>query len=664
MILRDLLQSETLREVLPAGLLRLLQILFLPSGLNLRNLVWHGFIVPAEFPKCFGCLTLLLILTLPRFFRPSEGREYDLATTDLFKLDSFDSKFVAMEPPDDLVVALRLEPHATRDWTINRWVKSSFVPPGRSNLLHRAIEALIERGDELWFLFGALPVLEHALRLEFLRTNQARAALSSAYDCAQIDAYYSTLDGFGQKDKHQVLLHPVVLLEAADDAKIEAKGGARSRPNALYETLPFASLAVLLDLFMMSGGPNLRAKLCHGEADLSKFLRKEEGASSPASEISKATRLLFTAIVLLCESSSESPDGTNGPSTAVEALKTPSGAGICSLKRLRDSLSSSFHPFYRLHRSLSEAYALAAQFAVFRAPWTIYSVEELDARESSGLTRIEFASHPTIRTSDGLPFDLLEKTERVAEFQAALTASSGAEIQKKSKKKSLAQLIGLLNDQLNVAVNRIQEDFRVHHLSSSGEPRTSVFLALVEGENDVTEPQTKAENLAGLLERSIERQILGLSDPDGLSVASCMLEIIACCQRSLETFRCRFLQLQQLVTQGKARTNHRRSLLTSVFFLPVFERVQLVSLSIVEHQLVHLSEIARHKQAESSSSLCPRAQRVEHLQRKLLQFVTSFEGCTGSAEASQKSGEQAVERALQFFNSKAMKAAFPTLGSI
>ncbi|EGZ14541.1 hypothetical protein PHYSODRAFT_560537 [Phytophthora sojae] len=514
MILRDLLHSGTLEDALPPGLLRLLKVLFLPSGLNLRNLVWHGFMAPAEFPKCFGCLTLLLIMALPRLIGEEEDGELN----------------------QDPIAVLRHETPATRSEVIRRWSTAAFVPMGRSNLLRRAIEALVDRGDELWFLFAIFPVLEHALRIEFLRLNQERAGLSSAYGLAQIDAYYSTLDGFGQKDKHQVLLHPVVLVDGGDsDERVGAEADDSpndSVTNALYEELPFASLAVLLDLFMMSSGPNLRAKLCHGEANLAGFLSNwSQGA--PSASFGSAT-------------------------------------------------TSSFHPFYRLHRALSAVYKVALDFAAFREPYTAYRLEELHA------------------------------ADRVAEFQAALAVKEDAGTQSlatKKKNKSFASLIGQLKDQLEIIATRIQKDFEVNHCTNNGVGRRSVFLS---------------------------RSLLALSDPDGLSVASCMMEVIACCQRSLQTFRERIEQLQQLVTQGKARTNHRRSLLTSIFFLPVFERMQLVSLSIVEHQLLHLHD------------------------RKLLQCITSFEGCTGSTEASQKSGEQAVERALQFLNSKAMKAAFPS----
>ncbi|KAG3126351.1 hypothetical protein C6341_g25403 [Phytophthora cactorum] len=659
MILRDLLHSDTLVDTLPEGLIRLLKILFLPAGLNLRNLVWHGFMAPVEFPKCFGSLTLLLIMALPRYFGVLSSKKKD-EKTKLFRIDGFDDRFVTrLEEPrcgedsetqQDLVNVLRKETPAVRDEAIRRWSTAPFIPLGRSNLLQRAIEALVERGDEFWFLFAVFPVLEHALRLEFLRVNENRAGVLSVYGFAQIDAYYSTLDGFGQKDKHQVLLHPVVLRDTdSGESFSDKKNGIayESVTNALYEKLPFASLAVLLDLFMMSNGPNIRAKLCHGEANLSSFL-----SSSEATKISVATRRLFEALVLLCETSREQS------ASEVGAGKLSLSAAVRQcLQSFRATTTCSFHPFYRLHRALNEAHCVASKFAAFRSLWTLYHLEELhinedETKELSSLTRVVFDG---IQASEGITFTLVEKTDRVAEFLAALSHTSTTEASALKKKKTFAQLIGQLDHQLRDVAARIRGDFKTNHFSNSTDPRSSVFLTLMEAENSLSDRSS-----LNLLEKAMARDLLALSDQDGLSVTSCMLEISTCCQRSLNTFRSRIEQLQQLVTEGKARTNHRRSLLTSIFFLPVFERMQLASLSIVEHQLIHLHDVTRQQEKSTTeTSLCPQAVNVEQLQRKLLQCITSFEGCTVSSEASQKSGEQAIERALQFLNSKAVKAAFP-----
>ncbi|KAF1792882.1 hypothetical protein GQ600_4748 [Phytophthora cactorum] len=80
---------------------------------------------PVEFPKCFGSLTLLLIMALPRLEEPRCGEDG--------------------ETQQDLVNVLRNETPAVRDEVIRRWSTAPFIPLGRSNLLQRAIEALGKR---------------------------------------------------------------------------------------------------------------------------------------------------------------------------------------------------------------------------------------------------------------------------------------------------------------------------------------------------------------------------------------------------------------------------------------------------------------------------------------------------------------------------------------
>ncbi|CAI5728117.1 unnamed protein product [Peronospora destructor] len=678
MILRDLLHSDTLLDALPAGLLHLLRILFLPSEMNLRNLVWHGFMAPPELPKCCGCLTLLLIMVLLRFFDGTTGglmRDEKDRKKNLFHIDSFDDKFVTRseyllegKQQQKLVSVLRQQPSSIREKIMCRWTKSSFIPAGRSNLLRRAINVLVETGDETWFLFAVLPVLEHALRIEFFRVNQERAGLASAYGLAQIDAYYSTLDGFGQKDKHQILLYPTVLLDAENSSSSSEKESGNSREsvaNALYEQLPFASLAALLDLFMMSSGPNIRAKLCHGDANLSSLFRNSSIECKLSTKVSSATQLLFEALILICESSKQlSVPPSTEAATITDAFSLPLDISRC-LQSFSVATTCSFHPFYRSHRALSTAHCVAVKFAFFRARWTVYNLEKvyIDGVENSSLTRVVFNA---FKTNDDATLTLVEKSDRVREFQAALVSRAKFESDehdesRKTRKKSYACLIRQLNDRFDAVLARINHDFETNHRSSPAKLCYSVFLALTEAEGS---PRMKSA--FNLLKGSNERKLLALSDRDGLSVASCMMEIIICCQRSLQTYRCRIEQLHRIVAEGRARTNHRRSLLTSIFFLSVFERMQLMSLSIVEHQLSHLHDISASMAVQSyfekrlvKTNLCPQAVHVEKLQRKLLQCITSFEGCAGSTESSQKSREQAIERALQFLNSKALQAAFP-----
>lgn len=108
---------------------------------------------------------------------------------------------------------------------------------------------------------------EHALRLDWCRANQEPA------DCiAQSGRFYVTLDGHGQRHKHDLLLHPYrtaaqqhassSIAAAADD---DEENQESRRPNALVGELGGATVALLTDLFAAAcGGPNIRACLAHG----------------------------------------------------------------------------------------------------------------------------------------------------------------------------------------------------------------------------------------------------------------------------------------------------------------------------------------------------------------------------------------------------------------
>ncbi|KAJ0398687.1 hypothetical protein P43SY_006265 [Pythium insidiosum] len=548
MILRDLLHSDVVHAALPPGLMALLRILLLPSGINLRNLVWHGFLAPAEFPRCFASLTAVLLFQVAAHLEP---RELGDPPAELFRLSCFDDRFIgAAAVSAELVESCRAAVTAPTTW----------IPPGRERLVASALDALVTRGNELWFLFALLPVLEHALRLEFVRVNEARSGLSIRdYALAQIDQYYSTLDGFGQRDKHQVLLHPVV---AGGDA--DADADAACRLNALYTALPVSALAVCLDLFMMAAGPNIRAKLCHGEAELSGLLQT---TSEPS--ISRISQLVLTAWRSL---------------TGESVVHEPS-----------DVITSSLHPFNQLCRAWASCRDRLEAFRSLRCRWTALRFTPLPLDESieagNRMTLVEFVHAAPL--ADGHVFAVLEKTDRVAEFLPLLATESA--LPPLGAKLSFAGLLLSLQPALSSASKALAE-----HYSEAHDAR---------------------------------------------------------------------LDAQEMIREGRARTNHRRSFLNLVFFLRTFEAVQVICWGALSHQLVHLEARAvqralQHHQppveAGAKAAECRQARAFEQLQRKLLQFVTAFEGCTGSAVASQKSSEKAIQLASQLLSSKAWRS---TLGA-
>lgn len=82
---------------------------------------------------------------------------------------------------------------------------------------------------------------------------------------------------FGQRARHQLLLD-------------QEMSGCPDRNNLLLATLGPGLSACLLDLFMMSAGPNLRGKVAHGEMDMSGVFPPFQCSSDPGTWCSDSTR--------------------------------------------------------------------------------------------------------------------------------------------------------------------------------------------------------------------------------------------------------------------------------------------------------------------------------------------------------------------------------------
>lgn len=237
-LLRDLVLHPVLAEVLPDGLALCLKLLFLPAGLNLRNLVLHGFLAPSELPSEYCPLVVYILGALGSCVPRDVGKSASLEA-----------------PANGLWTAPREEglpssivAHAT-SWIsmgpdADAWLleATSFVVPGREQQVALAL-AEYRAGRALLGAIHLLPVLEHGLRVEFCDAND-----KGSYGFAQFGEYYTTLDGFGQRSKHQLLLGP------------DVEGDA----NMLLPRLGLGLVHILSDMFLQDAGPAVRAAVVHG----------------------------------------------------------------------------------------------------------------------------------------------------------------------------------------------------------------------------------------------------------------------------------------------------------------------------------------------------------------------------------------------------------------
>ena len=185
--------------------LPLVEALYLPQHLNLRNLTTHGYLEDVDVRYC--SLALVVLLLLAECMQAPAATPYTI-------------------PGAELVVAA--------------------VEPDLQGVLCDEVDrGVVARRTMLLLL-----QIEARLRALFCDVNEG---LSKADAAARMDAYYITLDGYGQRSRHEVVLAPTT---------------TTGTPNRLPDLLGGALYSLLLDLFMSAGGPNLRGVFVHGLCDL------------------------------------------------------------------------------------------------------------------------------------------------------------------------------------------------------------------------------------------------------------------------------------------------------------------------------------------------------------------------------------------------------------
>ncbi|KAJ3065196.1 hypothetical protein HDU98_011416 [Podochytrium sp. JEL0797] len=236
-------EMADLGSLLHPTLIKVLKVLFVPTGLNLRNLVWHGFVTSAEIP--YSYIDLMVLLIRDTF---NLNAIFDLEMNATWQLNSFDRHPNLTAFHDFPQTALEIL-HNSDHHLATLIEETRFVPDSHKPQLLESLDAL-QRGQELMFLFHAFPVLEHSLRCLFANVNNVPEIA-----VAHVDAYFSTLDGFGQRNKHQVLLDSMVVSTGLENMMLGLLRGTGGGVTGC--------LAVLLDFCMMEKGPGVRGKLCH-----------------------------------------------------------------------------------------------------------------------------------------------------------------------------------------------------------------------------------------------------------------------------------------------------------------------------------------------------------------------------------------------------------------
>ncbi|NXD51886.1 EMARD protein, partial [Corvus moneduloides] len=236
-LLRDLLASDQLADVFGQAVMNVLRVFIgSPYGLNLRNVLWHGFASPQEIPAKYCAMLLFLTAGLGQLLQTYllqtkcvlVHRPYVIFVS-LEELDAFPGNNEILSIAEELVK------------------QSSFVLKIMLPFWIAALTAFKQSkyADSVILL---LPQLEVGLRLLFTTTNKCPNRLLTA----ESSALYTTFDEMLAKhlDNEEVNQLPVVLEE------------------------PAMASDFLWDILNHQEGPRIRDRLSHGEINLRTFPRE------------------------------------------------------------------------------------------------------------------------------------------------------------------------------------------------------------------------------------------------------------------------------------------------------------------------------------------------------------------------------------------------------
>ncbi|XP_076803073.1 endoplasmic reticulum membrane-associated RNA degradation protein-like isoform X9 [Clavelina lepadiformis] len=234
LLLRDLLSSKPLKETFGETRMKFLQVLFGgPLSLNLRNLLWHGFISPNELPSMYFHVLLFTIVEMSVFLDDQN------LLVGMKKLPLVQKDFVRGVLNERLATTLRSF-EANRGCDVANmnelYETSPYIPKSMLVYFKYSLNLYRSRrfGDCVMIL---LPQLEHLLRCRFSFCNKCPERVMTA----ESTEFYTTLD---------------------DVLSSNLKQGGE---NYLRYELGDNFMVLLRDLFVLQDGLRLRDHLSHGD---------------------------------------------------------------------------------------------------------------------------------------------------------------------------------------------------------------------------------------------------------------------------------------------------------------------------------------------------------------------------------------------------------------
>ncbi|KAF9290194.1 hypothetical protein BGZ88_007428 [Linnemannia elongata] len=292
-LVRDLVAVPCLAKSVDRTLIRVIKTLMgSPLTLNIRNLLWHGFITSKDqIPlDAYGAMLIVTTMSIAVEVRQKLATGLQIRhggvgvprTSYYFQqepetgLNGFDVVYERVAFRGGKLPLLMSGSSGNgeiarqdQDWDQVKMVlesivrKSSFVAIGTveqwiSALQHLKSAAIgtatAGQRSSFMFVMASLPLLEHGLRLLYVRVNKCKQDRTCALIAGE---YYLTLD---------VILDEFVPAEYFEPhAEVLREYSPDAIPNRLFYELGPQTMNLLQDLFLAALGPRLRDRTSHGE---------------------------------------------------------------------------------------------------------------------------------------------------------------------------------------------------------------------------------------------------------------------------------------------------------------------------------------------------------------------------------------------------------------
>uniref|UniRef100_A0A6B2L0F7 DUF4209 domain-containing protein n=1 Tax=Arcella intermedia TaxID=1963864 RepID=A0A6B2L0F7_9EUKA len=241
-LLKEVLQTEELSSFFGEDLLYLVKIMVgPPQGLNLRNMVWHGFIREnSELKGCYVSFLFVLMMTCSHYVKVTKKMEF--IKKPLLSLNRME------ETEYDFGLGPKLNGGFTTDdfnHMTTIFSRTYFILPGR--LKHFIYALYLFKNQQYYdFLTVLLPHFEHSLRCVFGCVNLNLPA--QVVVGAESSAHFTTLDLF-----------------IKEKTEVECIPQEQQQHNNLIQEMGPNFINLLWDLFTHVKGPRIRDRISHGE---------------------------------------------------------------------------------------------------------------------------------------------------------------------------------------------------------------------------------------------------------------------------------------------------------------------------------------------------------------------------------------------------------------